>query len=240
MCAPPRHCSAVAFALAPALLSQKPALALPVFAQRLPEAAPPRPKLDSGADTNDAHSYFEYGLRFIEDNQTESVRAFYWASRIDPSSAEALYVLRAARMMVMSPEELGRYLDRSQRKRPPEYLALDSLLFRAYTLNPFLLQSLERKLAWRITEAEVVHSNPSINRVHLNLDRCAHERGEARRASGRLPRTLWRSARRVCEGAHVQRLHVKRARAAPGWLARASEDDLLIKWTGAYVTANPG
>ena len=25
---------------------------------------------------------------------------------------------------------------------------------------------------------------------------------------------------------------------APGWLARASEDDLVIKWTGAWVTAN--
>ena len=25
---------------------------------------------------------------------------------------------------------------------------------------------------------------------------------------------------------------------APGWLARASEDDLLLKWTGAWVTAN--
>jgi carboxyl-terminal processing protease len=26
--------------------------------------------------------------------------------------------------------------------------------------------------------------------------------------------------------------------AAPGWLARASEDDLIIKWSGAYVTKN--
>jgi hypothetical protein len=25
---------------------------------------------------------------------------------------------------------------------------------------------------------------------------------------------------------------------APAWLARASEDDLLLKWTGAWVTAN--
>ena len=26
---------------------------------------------------------------------------------------------------------------------------------------------------------------------------------------------------------------------APGWLAHASEDDLIIKWTGAWVTGNP-
>ena len=28
------------------------------------------------------------------------------------------------------------------------------------------------------------------------------------------------------------------APSAPSWLARASEDDLLLKWTGGWVTAN--
>ena len=33
-------------------------------------------------------------------------------------------------------------------------------------------------------------------------------------------------------------LRLPDAPEAPGWLARASEDDLLLKWTGAWVTAN--
>jgi hypothetical protein len=31
---------------------------------------------------------------------------------------------------------------------------------------------------------------------------------------------------------------VERAPLTPNWLARASEDDLLLKWTGGWVTAN--
>ena len=136
-------------------------------AQQSP-AIPPRPKLYAGADTNDARLYYQYGVISLDDKPTESVRAFYWASKIDPSSADALYALHTAKMMAMSPDELGRFLDYSPRNRSPEYLAIDSLLFRAYTLNPFLTRSMERRIAQRAIEANIVHQNPNVDRARLN------------------------------------------------------------------------
>jgi len=39
-------------------------------------------------------------------------------------------------------------------------------------------------------------------------------------------------------GGIVPDMRLPDAQPAPGWLARSSEDDLLIKWTGGWVTAN--
>ena len=38
---------------------------------------PTRPRLDPGADTNDARSYYQYGVRMLDNKPEESVRAFY-------------------------------------------------------------------------------------------------------------------------------------------------------------------
>jgi tetratricopeptide (TPR) repeat protein len=149
--------TAVAALLAPALAGQK-----------VPKV-PTRPRLDPGADTNDARSYYQYGVRQINSKPEESVRAFYWASRIDPSSGEVLYAMRAAGLMAMSTDALVDYLDYSAKKRKPEYLALDSLLYRAYTINPFLYRSLDQQLTRRILEAEIRNENPSIDGAELNL-----------------------------------------------------------------------
>jgi tetratricopeptide (TPR) repeat protein len=130
---------------------------------------PSRPRLDPGADTNDARSYYQYGVRMIDSKPEESVRAFYWASRIDPSSGEVLYAMRAAGLMAMSTDALVDYLDYSAKKRKPEFLALDSLLYRAYTINPFLYRSLDQTLTRRILEAEIRNENPSIDGAELNL-----------------------------------------------------------------------
>jgi tetratricopeptide (TPR) repeat protein len=148
---------AVAALLAPGLAAQK------------GPKIPTRPRLDPGADTNDARSYYQYGVRQISSKPEESVRAFYWASRIDPSSGEVLYAMRAAGLMAMSSDALVDYLDYSAKKRKPEYLALDSLLYRAYTINPFLYRSLDQQLTRRILEAEIRNENPSIDGAELNL-----------------------------------------------------------------------
>ena len=148
---------AVAVVLAPALAAQK------------TPKVPTRPRLDPGADTNDARSYYQYGVRMIDSKPEESVRAFYWASQIDPSSGEVLYAMRAAALMQMSTDGLVDYLDYSAKKRKPEFLALDSLLYRAYTINPFLYRSLDRSLTRRILEAEIRNENPSIDGAELNL-----------------------------------------------------------------------
>ena len=76
---------AAAVLLAPSLRAQK--------SLKDSHAAAARP----GADTNDARSYYQYGVRMIDSKPEESVRAFYWASRIDPSSGEVLYAMRRRR-----------------------------------------------------------------------------------------------------------------------------------------------
>lgn len=148
---------AVAVLLSPALQAQK--------APQIPS----RPRLDASADTNDARTYYQYGVRMIDSKPEESSRAFYWASRIDPSSGEVLYAMRAAALMQMSSSTLVDYYDYSSKKRKPEFLALDSLLYRAYTINPFLYRSLDRSLTRRIIEAEVRDEHPSVDAAELNL-----------------------------------------------------------------------
>jgi tetratricopeptide (TPR) repeat protein len=143
--------------LAPAIRAQK----------AVPE--PSRPRLEATLDTNDARSYFQYGVRMIESKPEESSRAFYWASRLDPSSGEALYAMRTAALMKMNSSTLFDYYDYSAKKRKPEFLALDSLLFRAYTINPFLYRSLDRSLLRRLIEADVRNAHPDVDAAELNL-----------------------------------------------------------------------
>jgi tetratricopeptide (TPR) repeat protein len=144
--------------LAPAAQAQKPA------------TVPVRPKLDAGADTNDARAYYQYGLRMVDSKPEASMRAFYWASRIDPASGEVLYALRTATLLNMSTSGMSSYFDHSAKKRSPENLALDSLLYRAYTVNPFLFRNLDGSVLKRLIEAEVVNDNPGIDRTELNYD----------------------------------------------------------------------
>lgn len=170
-------------ALAPALSAQK---TVPM---------PSRPQLEAGADTNDSRSYYAYGMRTIYDKPWEAIRGFYWASQIDPTSGEVLYGLQTARLFAMNSAEMASYYDFSARNRKPEYLAIDSLLFRAYTINPFLYPSFEHTLIRRRIEASVVASNPGVNLAQLN-DRILSYTNDTRfranmaYADGRLPEAL--------------------------------------------------
>ena len=127
-------------------------------------AIPSRPKLDAGADTNSAQANYAYGMTRIDDDPQESVRAFYWASRIDPSSGDAMYALWTAKLVAMSDSQLASYLGhgRPHQKRTGEQLELDSLIYRAYVVNPFLFSSLDRALMKRTIEAEIGRLNPKM------------------------------------------------------------------------------
>jgi Tfp pilus assembly protein PilF len=154
--------------ISPILIAVTVLLAPALGAQKVMKI-PPRPRLDPGADTNDARSYYQYGLRLISDKPEESSHAFYWASRLDPSSGEVLYAMRTAALLQMSTDGLVDYFDYSAKKRKPEFLALDSLLYRAYTINPFLYRSLDQALTRRVLEAEIRNENPGIDGAELNL-----------------------------------------------------------------------
>lgn len=152
-----------------ALLSLAVLLTPALNAQKKVAAPPLRPHLDAGADTNDARTYYRYGMQMVSSKPTESVRGFYWALQLDPSSAESMYALRTASLLAMSSSELYDYFDWSRKKRPPEHLALDSLLYRAFTVNPFVYRNMDLQLIRQMLEADVINQYPSVDRVELNV-----------------------------------------------------------------------
>jgi tetratricopeptide (TPR) repeat protein len=129
---------------------------------------PPRPRLDSAADTNSAQQNYAYAMRMLYVNAEESLRGFYWASRIDPTSGDVLYALWTAKVMTLSNQDVVAYVDHQHGKRTPAQLALDSLLFRAYAMNPFLYSSTDRAMMRRVTEAEIVTMFPTITPALLS------------------------------------------------------------------------
>jgi len=170
-------------------------LASPALAAQKTAPVPKRPVLPMSADTNDAAAYYQYGLRMVDSKPDESIRAFYWASQIDPTSGEVLYALRTATLLNMSMSDMESYFDHSDKKRSPGNLALDSLLYRAYTVNPFLFRNIDGALIKRLIEAEVVDENPGIDRAELNfyllqyMHDVRHE-GSMAYSQGRFPEAL--------------------------------------------------
>jgi tetratricopeptide (TPR) repeat protein len=116
----------------------------PLGAQRLgPEV--PRPK-GAVADTNDAQAYFDFGLQEFERDPQLAAASFYWAARLNPGMADALYARRAA--LLMSDNNLRRtYIEGGRGARDSKKLrALDSLYLRALKLNPLLYRRLDRRV----------------------------------------------------------------------------------------------
>ena len=171
----------IAFALAASnLAAQNPAAG---SAARAPDSVsiPARPKLDAGADTNSAQANYAYGMKMVYENPEEAVRAFYWATRIDPSSGDAMYALRTAKLIAMSDGDLARYFGFGHQKRTPAQLALDSLIYRAYAVNPFLFSSIDGALMRRTIEAETATMFPQITPAQLAQTVAQQMRGAASR-----------------------------------------------------------
>lgn len=115
-----------------------------VHAQRLGTETLERPQLSASADTNDALVYLEYGMSVIQEQPDEAAQAFYWAARLDPSASGAVYGLRVAKLM-RRPADLRSYMSGNRRARErKEFVALDSLHYRALNLNPLMFRSLDR------------------------------------------------------------------------------------------------
>ncbi|MBB4639341.1 tetratricopeptide repeat protein [Longimicrobium terrae] len=125
--------------------------------------APRRPALEAGADTNSAAAYLQLGNQSLHNRPDVALAAFHWAAQLDPGSAEALYGRYAAEL-VSDPRRLVNYMEgRRQVVNSPAVQRIDSMYFRALTMDPFL---------YRRHETEVV-------RVYLRtLARAALEREE--------------------------------------------------------------
>jgi len=118
---------------------------LELNAQRL-GPAPKRPKPAAIADTNDAQAYHDYGLMIFEEDPNASAAAFYWAARINPNLAGALYGLRSA-LILSNKGTLATFLAGGRRRiLSKELRSLDSLYLRALMINPFLYTQLDRRI----------------------------------------------------------------------------------------------
>jgi Tfp pilus assembly protein PilF len=158
-------------------------------------AVPARPKLDAGADTNSAQANYEYGMMHIYDSPIESLRAFYWASRIAPASGEAMYALWTAKLIAMNDADITAYFTHGKAKRTLTQLALDSLIARAYAVNPFLFSSIDGALMRRRIEARIYLQFPKMpigeqEQIVSGKMRAAEYRPEIAYAEGRFQAAL--------------------------------------------------
>lgn len=182
---------------------------------------PPRPRLDNGADTNSAQNYFVYGMKTVYDTPLEAAHAFYWASRIDPSSGDALYALRVATLLAMPRDSLLDYVENGHRgkrkkeetapKRRADQLALDSLEYRAYAMNPFVYASLDPTLMRQVMQAEVRSRYPHMTASGVDFGimqimQTPSNRAWLNYAQGRFPEALALYARVLTDSApHVKK-----------------------------------
>ncbi len=124
------------FAAAPVLEAQRTALA----------RAPSRPALAPDADTCDATAYYRYGVAELERHPDRAAAAFYWAQRLAPNTAATYYAHRVA-LLMRDRRLLRRYLEGDPRAlRSAEVQRIDSLLARAFVLDPFFRPDLEEGL----------------------------------------------------------------------------------------------
>jgi tetratricopeptide (TPR) repeat protein len=121
------------------------AAASAAHAQRLRvHDVPPRPALWAQADTNSANVYYLWGLQNVERDPGQAAAAFYWAERLNPGWAEALYGRRTALLMASPQRQVDYVRGAGYTQHDPEILAMDSLVLRATQRSPFLYTALER------------------------------------------------------------------------------------------------
>jgi hypothetical protein len=125
---------------------------------------PKRPKLQFTTDTNDAMAYYQLGQQFLDRDPRVAVDAFYWATRISPNSAEALYGLRTARHLA-DPYRFQRYMQDDRKTiESKEVQQIDSLLTRALLLNPFLYRKFDELMFRAYVRHAVNSSSPGNDR----------------------------------------------------------------------------
>lgn len=142
-------------------------------AQKDKDKEPPRPRLVAGADTNDSHAYYDYGVAMIQRDAQKAADAFYWSARLNPLYADAYFARRVA-LHLTDVRRLGRYWDDDRRTlQSAEIRKIDSLYYTALTINPFVSQRLERYLGeavqkqWVDEIARTYNVSPSLVQYEL-------------------------------------------------------------------------
>lgn len=108
-------------------------------AQGAPEKAPKRPALPAERDSNNSADYYFYGLSVLTQQPEKAAAAFYWSSRLDPTSTPALYGQYVAQLLSQPQPMLTAYLiGRREAHRDPTLRRIDSLGYVALTKSPLL------------------------------------------------------------------------------------------------------
>jgi len=111
-----------------------------------PKNEPKRPRLPAGVDTNNARTYYDYGLAKLERDPDEAANAFFWAMRINPASAESYYARRCA-LLLTDKIRFQQYMEDDRRTlQSDEIKRIDSLYYFALTINPFMYRGLDALL----------------------------------------------------------------------------------------------
>jgi len=107
---------------------------------------PKRPHLSADADTNNSRSYYDLGLEKLDRDPELAADAFYWAARLDPTSAEAFYGRRCA-LLLADKWRFQKYIEEDRRTlQSSEVKRIDSLYLYSLTINPFLYRKLDVRL----------------------------------------------------------------------------------------------
>ena len=121
-----------------------------LLAQR--DKEPKRPKLDAGADTNDARAYYDFAIERLRGEPDKAADALYWATRLDPNWADGFYARRIA-LLLSDPRRLLKYWSGDKRTiQSDDVRRIDSLFYRALTISPFVSQRLDRMLFERVAD----------------------------------------------------------------------------------------
>ena len=136
---------------------------------------PKRPRLSADADTNNSRSYYDLGLEKLDRDPELAADAFYWAARLDPTSADAFYGRRCA-LLLADKWRFQKYIEEDRRTlQSSEVKRIDSLYFYSLTINPFLYRKLDVRLFgdyiqnW--AEEYARRNNVSANEVRFVVER---------------------------------------------------------------------
>lgn len=197
--------------LAAVLLTAGLALGVPAHAQ---EKIPKRPRLAAGLDSNDAAAYLATGRKELDTDPEFAARAYWWASRIAPGSAEAMYG-RAVATTLADRSLVTLYVDGPQNDgERREYRAIDSLLITASLLDPFLHKSLDRRIIIAYIAGRMPGGDATAER---EIDREARELGPAAQSWAAY------SQGRFADALEYSAMTIAKARARAGIYARRGE-----------------
>jgi len=102
--------------------------------------------MPAGADTNSARVFYDFAIANLRKDPEKAADALYWSTRLEPTWADAYYARRIA-LLLSNRRRLRAYWFGDRRTiESKDIRQIDSLFYRALTINPFVSQTLDRQL----------------------------------------------------------------------------------------------